>query len=464
MHIYNGYTADGEIVASAKITVLNGVYNAFGTDGGAAIFNYGIAEIKGGTFTSVGGYSLNNQSGSVMTIDNAVVTGGIYNLGALTINDGEIATNRGGDTHAIYHDGTNLVVNGGNFTGNGNEVINANSKPATINGGTFTKVGKSSYLLAGSQMVINDGVFNAYNENGVDPAAYSVRPDVTVKGGTFNYEHKDVAEGFKVVAVEGGHIVIPATYEAVGNYKGLYKDENGVFYVYTAEGFEGLNKIFADKTAGIDAKVELMADVDMTGKPWIPVDGHYEFRTSLLSFDGNGHTISNLTVNGQAMFTRFVNYGAETTIENVTFDNANVNSNGGINTAILVVQTYNNLLLDNVDVVNSSINGGFKVAPFVGTVYNEDANSTRTATLKNCDVSNTVVKATTYDFCTTGMVAFVNAGDNDKIEFENCTVTDVQLYAPNAYTAHAAVYTTGSSTLFNEVDGVTVTNVTFENI
>jgi hypothetical protein len=83
---------------------------------------------------------------------------------------------------------------------------------------------------------------------------------------------------------------------------------------------------------------------------------------------------------------------------------------------------------------------------------------------KNCDVENVVVTATSYDFCTTGMVAFVNAGDNDKIEFENCTVSNVKLYAPNVYTAHAAVYTTGSNTLFDEVPGVTVTNVTFENI
>ena len=85
-------------------------------------------------------------------------------------------------------------------------------------------------------------------------------------------------------------------------------------------------------------------------------------------------------------------------------------------------------------------------------------------TLKNCDVENTTVKATSYDFCTTGMVAFVNAGDNDAITFENCTVSNVKLYAPNVYTAHAAVYTTGSETLYNEVEGVTVTNVTFENI
>ena len=100
----------------------------------------------------------------------------------------------------------------------------------------------------------------------------------------------------------------------------------------------------------------------------------------------------------------------------------------------------------------------------VGTVYDEKA-STVTATLKGCDVVNTTVKSTGYDFCTAGMVSFVYADNNDKIEFENCTVSDVKLYGPNdGYKAHAAIYTTGSETLFNEAEGVTVTNVNFENI
>ena len=96
-------------------------------------------------------------------------------------------------------------------------------------------------------------------------------------------------------------------------------------------------------------------------------------------------------------------------------------------------------------------------------ISNEGA-STITATLKNCNVENTVVKATSYDFCTAGMVAFVYEGDNDRIVFENCSVKDVQLYAPKSYTAHAAIYTAGSETLYNEAEGVAVENVTFENI
>ena len=268
--------------------------------------------------------------------------------------------------------------------------------------------------------------------------------------------------------IEGTPEIINNASNATITYKGynycadgLYK-KDVEYYVTNANGLATLNAMMVNKTAGKNVKVVLGNDIDFTGKTWTPVDSHADSSFYFNEFDGQGHTISNLTINGQAMFTRFAGFG-DVTIKDVTFDKANVNSNGTINTSILTVQSYQNVLLDNVDVKNSTITGGYKVAPLIATVYNESP-STITATLKNCDVEDVTVKATSYDFCTTGMVAFVNAGDNDTIAFENCTVKNVKLYAPNVYTAHAAIYTTGSETLFNEAEGVTVTNVTFENI
>ena len=250
--------------------------------------------------------------------------------------------------------------------------------------------------------------------------------------------------------------------DLVPEVDGVLKDSKGAYYVSNAAGLEYMNKIFADQTAGRDVVLNITEDIDFAGKIWTTVDSHADSRFEIAEINGNGHTISNLTISGQAMFRRFAGTG-DVVIKDITFDNANVNSNGQINTSILTGHTYQNVLLDNVDVKNSTITGGYKVAPLIATVYNEGP-STITATLTNCDVENVTVKATSYDFCTTGMVAFVYADDNDKVVFENCTVSDVKLYAPNAYTAHAAIYTTGSETLFNEAEGVTVNNVTFENI
>ena len=262
--------------------------------------------------------------------------------------------------------------------------------------------------------------------------------------------------------VSGVWTVDGASYKLVA--EGLFVDptsEENDWFVLNAAGLANVNAKIADKSLGQGASVTLLDDIDFSGKVWTTVDSHVDSGCYISQINGNGHTISNLTVNGQAMFSRFAGFG-DVVIKDITFDNANVNSNGNINTAILTVQTYQNVLLDNVDVKNSTITGGYKVAPLIGTVYNENESSI-TAVLKNCDVDNVVVTATSYDFCTTGMVAFVYADNNDKIEFENCTVSNVKLYAPNVYTAHAAIYTTGSDTLFNEAEGVTVTNVTFEN-
>ena len=260
--------------------------------------------------------------------------------------------------------------------------------------------------------------------------------------------------------IDGIEMVAGQTYLADGLTK---TDGKAIYNVSNANGLAVLNGMMANKTAGRGTVVNLSADINFAGKTWTPVDSHADSSFTFAELNGNGHTISNLTINGQAMFTRFAGSG-DVIIKDITFDTANVNSNGNINTSILTVQSYQKVTLDNVDVKNSTICGGYKVAPLIATVYNENP-STVTAILKNCDVENTTVKATSYDFCTTGMVAFVYAGNNDAITFENCTVTNVKLMAPNdSYKAHAAIYTTGSETLYNEVEGVTVTNVTFENI
>lgn len=274
----------------------------------------------------------------------------------------------------------------------------------------------------------------------------------TVKGNASSAVYGYLEEGAKLF-IDG--------YECVSD--GIFK--NGVEYrIYNANGLATINAMMANKTAGRDVVITLMNDIDFSGKTWTPVDSHADSAFEIAEINGNGHTIYNLTINGQAMFTRFAGTG-DVVIKDITFDGANVNSNGAINTSILTVQTYQNTLLDNVDVKNSTITGGYKVAPLIGSVYNENPSSI-VATVKNCDVSDTVVTATTLDFFTCGMIAFVYTTNNDYVEYENCSITNVQLYAPNAYSYHANIHYTSADTddQINEHPGVTVTNVTFENI
>ncbi|MEE0864274.1 MAG: hypothetical protein U0L61_03985, partial [Alistipes sp.] len=358
------------------------------------------------------------------------VSGDVYNIwtwGAPTATFTRCTFNCDGKAMLLYGQAnTKLTMNNCVFNDNGS----ISGKAAIETGNDYG----TSY-----ELTVNNATVNGFDIN----------PNGFVTGTTLWANKNSMPADKLKVTVDG--------YTWVAN--GLSK-KDGEYYVTNANGLAVLNTMMKNKTAGRGVVVNLSENIDFTGKTWTPVDSHADSAFTFKELNGNGHTISNLTINGQAMFTRFAGSG-DVTVKNVTFYNATVNSTS-INSSILTVQTYQNVLLDNVDVKNSSINGGYKVAPLIATVYNESS-STITATLKNCDVENVTVKATSYDFCTTGMVAFVYAADNDTIKFENCTVKDVTLKAPNdSYKAHAAIYTTGSDSLYNEAEGVTVTNVTFE--
>lgn len=263
--IYNGYAEDGTIVPEAKIIVESGEYNALGTDGGAAIFNYGIAEIKGGTFTSIGGYSLNNQSGAKMTIYEGVsANNGIYNNAAeLVINGGEIKGNRSG-CHVIYAWNSNVTINGGTIHNNnsGNSTLMAaGTSTMTVNGGTFTiniVDAASSYLVdaqnsatynitggsftggvraqSGTRYEISGGTFaNEYGNYHVNGSA-----SISISGGTFvggyaqQFANKYCAEGYKAIEANGKYVIFP---ESVGGYATTeILNKEGV--TYTGDFFE----------------------------------------------------------------------------------------------------------------------------------------------------------------------------------------------------------------------------------
>lgn len=395
------------------------------------------------------GYTISNLTAG---LDSAGRRSGLFGYaGGVTINDLTLKNvNVTGSQAGIFAGSAEgLKVN--NCYLKGDNTVNFVAGVETWNGiGAITGVISSSTIDA----TITEGTTVTLNKTGF-----------TTDAGCTYYDN---LTGY--LSANAGNVTNKGTVtviELVEIADGLMQNKDTTTYsVSNANGLAKLNEMMANKTAGRDVVVNLTDDINFEGKTWTPVDSHADTAFEIAEINGNGHTIYNLTINGQAMFRRFAGSG-DVVIKDITFDNATVNSNGTINTSILTVQSYQNVLLDNVDVKNSTITGGYKVAPLIATVYNENPNTTITATLKNCDVENVVVTATTYDFCTTGMIAFVYEGNNDTVKFENCTVSNVQLKAkPNGYESHAWIYVNDAETddCFNEALGVTVTNCTFEAI
>ena len=98
---------------------------------------------------------------------------------------------------------------------------------------------------------------------------------------------------------------------------GIVKND-GVFELTGTTGMQNLADVIAVTTAGegISMKIKLLADVDLKDVDWTPIDKMW------VEFDGNGHTISNLTVNGwKAGLFGYLGGGF---IKNLTLKNVNL--------------------------------------------------------------------------------------------------------------------------------------------
>ena len=205
--IYNGYVAGGAIT-DAELTIISGTFNAMGTNGGAAVYNYGKAFINGGKFQSNGGYGLNSQTGAEMTVNSADVRGGIYNCGTLTVTESKVYQHLSGK-HCIYNSQGSVTIESGEFDSeSGNELIFADGQNASvvIEGGEFHKTAKSWLYAAATgkdiTFTITGGTHYGY-VNEPEMTVDTFRPygdPIVVTGGSYNFDvTKWCAKDYKAV-------------------------------------------------------------------------------------------------------------------------------------------------------------------------------------------------------------------------------------------------------------------------
>ena len=113
-----------------------------------------------------------------------------------------------------------------------------------------------------------------------------------------------------------------ATNVTISNNKlvadGVFETAANTYSIVSKEGLMNISGLLPDWNPENRWTVNLMTDIDMSGETWIPMSDMF------VDFNGNGHTISNLTVNGDSDWagrSGFFAYLGGSTISNLTLKN-----------------------------------------------------------------------------------------------------------------------------------------------
>ena len=223
-----------------------------------------------------------------------------------------------------------------------------------------------------------------------------------------------------------------------------YEDGKDEFTLENKDQLAGFNKLITSGNSFGDKTVYLGADIDMKGYDW---DSTGIFQGT---FDGQGHSISNLTpvVTGGKKYGMFC-YAAGT-IRNFYLIEPNVGSAGTSHVGAVVGSRRDSALKDqsltieNVHVVNGTVVGYGYVGGIIGNADDSDAPAGDAVTIINCSFSGSV--SGTNSGRVGGLVG--NAERANGLYIKNCSFSGT--------VSNQATYSGG-------IIGYTATNTTLEN-
>ena len=201
-----------------------------------------------------------------------------------------------------------------------------------------------------------------------------------------------------------------------------YNDNDTEFTLNSAEALAGLATLVESGNNLAGKTFKLDADIDLASIPFNPI-GHYKNGLSFNgTFDGQGHTISNMYEQSdldawqyEGEYYGLFAYTVGATIKNVTIADAYVSS--GRNEAAGVVGNAVDTTFSDITISNTTL-----------IAYNNTAGGIAAECYGNCSFTNIIVDEDTvvgplwgtYDAVLGGVVGAVGAGDN--VTFSNVTV------------------------------------------
>lgn len=160
---------------------------------------------------------------------------------------------------------------------------------------------------------------------------------------------------------------------------GYTVSEDGKTYtVYNADGLiEWANAVNALVDQYLDLNCILADDIDMQGKEFPVIckgNGGYDWYTG--TFNGNGHTISNLTItiSGDASvkdYIGFIRRGDGCTVQDVTFKNLNATTSGSTIGGVMG-QANGSTVVKNCHVIGGTVKGNGAIGGIIGFITSGD--------------------------------------------------------------------------------------------
>ena len=328
----------------------------------------------------------------------------------------------------MYNEGTlqnppSIEIKNTNFTGMTEKAAIVVSKAANV---TLNTVGATDCTM---------GLLQKDIEGSTDEQKVTIEANGTGISGDFNITAQKDAEAakneFNITAgtfageINNDYLAPGANFDATtGEVKMSYVAKIGdTEYPTLADAFAAANKTG-------DTVIELLDDINMTGKSWTPVSVDGYNGQGVITLNGNGKTITGLSA---PLFAGGFAGKSGIVIKDLTIADADINdttNDQGIGAFINCVDSMTRIELDNCHLKNSKIvsTGGARVGGLIGWTsgYNKpnDGPVDTKVTLTNCSVENVTIEA---KGSVGGLIGHAGANPATYHTITGCTVKDSTL-------------------------------------
>ena len=328
----------------------------------------------------------------------------------------------------MYNEGTlqnppSIEIKNTNFTGMTEKAAIVVSKAANV---TLNTVGATDCTM---------GLLQKDIEGSTDEQKVTIEANGTGISGDFNITAQKDAEAakneFNITAgtfageINNDYLAPGANFDATtGEVKMSYVAKIGdTEYPTLADAFAAANKTG-------DTVIELLDDINMTGKSWTPVEVDGYHGQGVITLNGNGKTITGLSA---PLFAGGFAGKSGIVIKDLTIADADIDgttNNLGIGAFINCVDSMTRIELDNCHLKNSKIvsTGDARVGGLIGWTsgYNKpnDGPVDTKVTLTNCSVENVTIEA---KGSVGGLIGHAGANPATYHTITGCTVKDSTL-------------------------------------